>query len=137
MADSSIECGAIQFVVRNCSSRSLTFFDGYLVNADGPVGFGFLAGVEPVDVDECSVTTSKSFPQDGFVGEGAFEEGDVAQFEEGLGPWGGGVATEDSNGVFLVGDEGADDGDALGAGAADDEDIGGGVGGRCWRLSRL
>jgi hypothetical protein len=54
--------------------------------------------------DERSVTTAESFPQDGFVGEGAFEEGDVVEFEEGLGSWGGGVAAEDSNGVFLVGD---------------------------------
>jgi len=76
----------------------------------------------------------KSFAQDGFVGEGAFEEGDVAEFEEGLGSWGGGVAAEDSNGVLLVGDEGADDRDALGSCAADDEDIGGGVGRRRCRL---
>src|SRR5580692_11429346 len=46
-----------------------SFFDGYLVTADRPVGFGFLAGVEPVDVDKRSVTTAESFPQDGFVGE--------------------------------------------------------------------
>ena len=76
-------------------------------------------------------------PQDGFVGEGTFEEGDVAEFEEGLGSWGGGVAAEDSNRIFLVGDEGADDRDALGSCAADDEDIGGCVGRRCWRVLRL
>jgi len=71
------------------------------------------------------------------MGEGALREGDVAEFEEGLGSRGGGVAAEDSNGVFLVGDEGADDRDALGSCAADDEDIGGGVGRRCWRVLRL
>jgi hypothetical protein len=102
-----------------------------------PVDLGFLAGVEPVDVGECSVTTAESFPQDGFVGEGAFETGDVVECEEGLGSWGGGVAAEESNGVFFVGDQGADDGDALGSGSADDEDIGGGVGRRCWRVLRL
>ena len=112
-------------------------FDGDLVTADRPVGLGFLAGIEPVDVDKRSVTTAESFPQDGFVGEGAFEEGDVVEFEEGVGSWGGGVAAEDSNGVFLVGDEGAGDRDALGSCAADDEDIGGGVGRRCWRVLSL
>src|SRR5271168_4450097 len=81
-----------------------SFFDGNLVTADRPVSFGFLAGIEPVDVDKCSVTTAESFPQDGFVGEGAFQDGDVVEFEEGLGSWGGGVAAEEPNGVFLVGD---------------------------------
>src|SRR5215208_3040782 len=37
-------------------------FDGDLVAADGPVGFGLLAGVEPVDVDERPVTSAESFP---------------------------------------------------------------------------
>src|ERR1700722_2752154 len=46
-----------------------SFFDGYLVTADRPVSFGLLAGIEPVDVDECSIATAKSFAQDGFVGE--------------------------------------------------------------------
>src|SRR4029077_12136235 len=48
-----------------------SFFDGYFVTADGPVHLGFLAGVEPVDIDECSITTAESVPQDGLVGEGA------------------------------------------------------------------
>src|ERR1700744_4853173 len=29
-----------------------SFFDGYLLTADRPVSFGFLAGVEPIDVSE-------------------------------------------------------------------------------------
>src|ERR1700735_5072758 len=42
-----------------------SFFDSYLITADRPISFGFLAGVEPVDVDKCSVATAASFPRVG------------------------------------------------------------------------
>src|SRR5277367_281327 len=74
-----------------------SFFDGYLVTADRPVGFGLLAGIEPVDVDECPVTTTESFPQDGFVGEGAVQDRDVVEREEIGGSSRGGVAAKESN----------------------------------------
>src|ERR1700726_3583410 len=73
-----------------------SFFDGYLVTADRPVGFGFLAGVEPVDVGECPVTTAESFPQDGFVSEGAFQDRDVFERKEIGGSSRGGVAAKES-----------------------------------------
>src|ERR1700733_4893879 len=95
-----------------------SFFDGYLVTADRPVSFGLLAGIEPVDVDECAVTIAESLPQDGFVGEGALQDRDVVEREEIGGSSRGGVAAKESNGVFLVGDQGTNDGDALGSGAA-------------------
>jgi hypothetical protein len=104
-----------------------SFFNRYLVTADGPVGFGFLAGVEPVDVDECPVAAAKSFAQHVLVGERSFEDGDVAEREEGLGPGGGGIPGEDPDGVLLVGDEIADDGYPLSPCAAYDEDGGGGM----------
>src|SRR5271154_7491092 len=87
-----------------------SFFDGYLVTADRPVGFGLLAGIEPVDVDECPVTTTESFPQDGFVGEGAVQDRDVVEREEIGGSSRGGVAAKESNGVFVVGNQGTNEG---------------------------
>src|ERR1700722_13910399 len=108
-----------------------SFFDGYLVSADRPVGFGLLAGVEPVDVDECPVTTAESFPQDGFVSEGAFQDRDVVERKEIGGSSRGGGAAEESNGVLLVGDQGTNDGNALSSGAAYDKDFGGGVRRHC------
>src|SRR5271155_2487423 len=104
-----------------------SLFDGYLVSADRPVGFGFLAGVEPVDVDECAVTTAESLPQDGLVGEGAVQDRDVVEPEEVGGSSRGGVAAKESNGVLLVGDQGTNDGNALGSGAAYDKDSRDGV----------
>src|ERR1700738_3760356 len=85
-----------------------SFFDGYLVSADRPVGFGFLTGVEPVDVDECPVTTAESFPQDGFVSEGAFQDRDVFERKEIGGSSRGGGAAGGSKGGLLVGGQGAD-----------------------------
>src|ERR1700722_11832934 len=104
-----------------------SFFDGYLVTADRPVSFGLLAGIEPVDVDECAVTIAESLPQDGFVGEGALQDRDVVEREEIGGSSRGGGAAKESNGVFLVGDQGTNDGDALGSGAAYDKDSRDGV----------
>ena len=104
-----------------------SFFDGYLVTADRPVSFGLLAGIEPVDVDECAVTIAESFPQDGFVGEGALQDRDVVEREEIGGSSRGGVAAKESNGVLLVGDQGTNDGNALGSGAAYDKDSRDGV----------
>src|ERR1700743_3384674 len=99
-----------------------SFFDGYLVTADRPVSFGLLAGVEPVDVDERGVTTAESFPQDGFVGEGALQDRNVVERQQIGGSSRGGVAAKESNGVLLVGDQGTNDGNALGSGAAYDKD---------------
>src|ERR1700722_4755556 len=104
-----------------------SFFDGYLVSADRPVSFGFLAGIETVDVDECAVTIAESFPQDGFVGEGAFQDRDVVQRKQIGGSSRGGVAAKESNGVLLVGDQGTNDGNALCSGAAYDKDSRDGV----------
>src|ERR1700722_13831474 len=54
-----------------------SFFDGYLVTTDRPVSFGLIAGVEPIEVNECALTIAESFPQDRFVGEGALQGRDV------------------------------------------------------------
>src|ERR1700722_6398775 len=99
-----------------------SFFDSYLVTAYRPVSFGFLAGIEPVDVDECAVATAESFPQDGFVGEGAFQDRDVVEREEIGGSSRGGVAAKESNGVLLVGNQSTNEMNALGTGAAYDKD---------------
>src|ERR1700722_3345510 len=104
-----------------------SFFDGYLVTADRPVGFGLLAGIEPVDVDECAVTFAEPLSQDGFVGEGALQDRHVVEREEIGGSSRGGVAAKESNGVLLVGDQGTNDRDALGSGAAYDKDSRDGV----------
>jgi hypothetical protein len=40
-----------------------------LIAADGPVGFGLLTGVEPIDVDERPVTPTEPLPQDVIIGE--------------------------------------------------------------------
>src|ERR1700722_14559133 len=99
-----------------------SFFDGYLVTADRPVRFGFLAGIEPVDVDECAVTIAESFPQGGFVGEGAFQDRDVVERKQTGGSSRGGVAAKESNGVLLVGNQSTNEMNALGTGAAYDKD---------------
>src|SRR5271156_2391262 len=107
--------------------ESDSLFEGYLVTAHRPVSFGFLAGIEPVDVDECAVTTAETFPQDGFVSERAVQDRDVVEPEEIGGSSRGGVAAKESNGVLLVGDQGTNDGNALGSGAAYDKDFRNGV----------
>src|SRR5271155_2330946 len=104
-----------------------SFFDSYLVTSNRPVRCGFLAGIEPVDVDECAVATAESFPQDGFVGEGAFQDRDVVEREEIGGSSRSGVAAKESNGVLLVGNQATNDGNALGSGAAYDKDSRDGV----------
>ncbi len=103
------------------------FFDRYLVAADGPVGLGLLAGVEPVDVDERAVAAAKSFTQHLLVGERPFEQGDVAEREESPGTRGCGIPGEDPDGILLVRDKSADNGYPLSPRAADDEDGGGGM----------
>jgi ribose transport system permease protein len=69
-AEPGVVAGFLEGVVEVSVDEELdSFFNRYLVTADGPVGLGFLTGVEPVDVDECPVTAAKSFPQHVFVGE--------------------------------------------------------------------
>jgi len=123
-AELGVVAGFLEDVVEISVYEELdSFFNRYLVTADGPVDLGFLTSVESVDVDECPVTAAKSFPQHVFVGERPFEHGDVAEREKGLGTGGSGIAGENSNGVLLVGDKSADDGYPLSPCAADDEDV--------------
>ena len=96
-----------------------------LVRAHGPVHLRLLAAVEAVDVDEGAVAAAEAGAQVGLGGEGALHELDVAEVLKFAGAGGGRVAREDAAGVLFVADEAADDGHALGAGAADDEDFGG------------
>lgn len=50
-----------------------------LVAADCPIHLRFLAGVEAVDVYECGGGGGEALREDGFVGECAGGEGDVAE----------------------------------------------------------
>lgn len=69
-AEPGVVAGFLEGVVKVSVDEELdSFFNRYLVTADGPVGLSFLTGVEPVDVDECPITAAKSFPQHVFVGE--------------------------------------------------------------------
>jgi hypothetical protein len=61
------------------------------------------------------------------IGERPFEDGDIAEREEGLGPGRGGIPGKDPDGILLVGDEIADDGYPLSPCAAYDEDGGCGM----------
>src|SRR6185312_14516864 len=104
-AESRVVSGFLEAIVQvSVNDEFAPFLEGNLVTADRPVHFGFLASVEPVDIDKCTVTTAESFPQDCFVGEGTFQNGHVIESEQVLSSSGSGVAAEESNGVFLVGD---------------------------------
>lgn len=99
------------------------FFERQLVASDRPVYLRFLSTVEPVNVDKGTVTATKSFAEVGFTGERAFNQFDIPQGDELFGPVGVDVSREGSDFVLLVLDQAADHGDALGTGAADDEDV--------------
>lgn len=97
--------------------------NGEFIAAVGPKGFHCLAGGKPVDVDEGAPAALEAGAEVSFGGEGAGDETDVgAEGEEVFRASGVGVAGEDSDGVGSVSDEACDHRDALGAGAADDED---------------
>ena len=106
------------------------FFDRELVAAHRPVHLRLLAAVEAVDVDKGTVAAAEAVPQVALGGKGALYELDVAQRYQFLCSWRGRVPREDAAGVLLVLDQAADDRYALGAGAADDEYLGGLVLGR-------
>src|ERR1044072_7151476 len=95
-AEPRVVAGLLEGVVEISVNEELdSFFNRYLVTADRPVSLRFLTGVEPVDVDEHTVTVAEAFPQHVLVGERAFKEGDVAEREERLGSGRVGIAGED------------------------------------------
>src|SRR5215831_5011570 len=110
------------------------------VAANGPIDLSLLAGVESIDIYISRVALAETFPQYRFVGECSLEDGDVAKCEESVCPSRGGIAAKGSDRIFLVSDQAADDGQALSARPADDEDLRNGLGGhRClhWFGTRL
>lgn len=91
-----------------------------------------LAGCETVNIDEGSPAARKGGTEVGLGGEGTFQEGEGVREggEEGLRSGGCGVAGEDGEVIWGRGtggrgwgEETADDGKALGACTADDEDV--------------
>jgi len=98
--------------------------DREFVAAHRPEGLHGFARGKAVDVDEGAPGTGEAGAEVGFGREGAGKEVHFgAEGREGLGARGGGVAGEDADGVGGGGgEEAADHGYALSAGAADDED---------------
>jgi hypothetical protein len=96
--------------------------DGELVGANGPVDLRLLAAVEAVNVDKGAPGAAEELAEVGLGGEGADDGGDGAGGTEGgdfFEAGAVGVAGQGADGVVTGLDEVADDGDALGAGAAD------------------
>lgn len=100
-------------------------FEGELVGTNGPEDLRLFARVEPINVDEGAVAACKAGAEIFLAGEGAFEELNMVGVEglEFLGALRRRIACEDTHGEEVVFNKAADDGDALGAGAADDEDF--------------